>query len=620
MTAPDDPRPRNRSRLPRRRELRTRLRPELLEDRVTPATFVVNSLADGAPVADGQLTLREAVTAAVTNAPSGDAPAGSPAALDTITFAAAVAGGVINLNPAQGDLDLTGGGALSITGPRPGDPGGITVSGQGSVRVFNIVNAGTVSIADLTATAGSTLAAGGAILVQNSQVTLTSVAATASKAGTDGGGIAVLGIGSKLTLDASLVSGNRAGQDGGGIYIETGASAKISNTTVIGNILEADFDGAGIDNNGTTTITDSTIAGNFGSTVFSFGGGVENQGTLTISGTAIYGNAAARGGGISGSAGTLTVTNSTVAYNRAFASDGGGGIIVASGTATVVNSTVVGNADTSDAPDGAGGIAATSEAIVNLLNSIVSLNFAGPASANENVDPADLDTNVNNFLGGDPKLGPLEDNGGPTLTMLPFPGSPVIDSGANVNATDDGTAGGTPLATDQRGAGFPRIVGGTVDRGAAEFSPTAPTPAPAPPVTPTFVVNSLLDGAPAADGKLTLREAVTAATTNAPSGDAPAGTAGLDVITFDPSLFGGTINLNAAQGELVLDGGGDVEIVGLGGVAGGITISGQGAVRVFNIAATAGAVTLRDLTITRGNAGTGFGGGVQNLGPDTTLT
>ena len=86
--------------------------------------------------------------------------------------------------------------------------------------------------------------------------------------------------------------------------------------------------------------------------------------------------------------------------------------------------------------------------------------------------------------------------------------------------------------------------GGTVDVGAVEF--TGPTPAnnPVPLPPPTFVVNSALDGAPAVDGNLTLREAVLAATTNTAVGDAQAGTAGLDVIVFDPALFAAICDSN----------------------------------------------------------------------------
>jgi hypothetical protein len=37
---------------------------------------------------------------------------------------------------------------------------------------------------------------------------------------------------------------------------------------------------------------------------------------------------------------------------------------------------------------------------------------------------------------GDPMLGPLSDNGGPTQTMALLPGSPAIDAGTSCTATD----------------------------------------------------------------------------------------------------------------------------------------------------------------------------------------
>lgn len=63
----------------------------------------------------------------------------------------------------------------------------------------------------------------------------------------------------------------------------------------------------------------------------------------------------------------------------------------------------------------------------------------------------------------DPKLGPLADNGGPTLTMALLPGSPAID------------AGNTSVApgTDQRG--FPRPAGLAADIGAFEYGSVMPT-------------------------------------------------------------------------------------------------------------------------------------------------
>lgn len=78
-------------------------------------------------------------------------------------------------------------------------------------------------------------------------------------------------------------------------------------------------------------------------------------------------------------------------------------------------------------------------------------------------------------------LGPLASNGGAAQTHLPLPGSPAINAGGNaqlpVDAFDlDGDANTTePIPFDQRGSGFARINGGTVDVGAGEVQsdPTA---------------------------------------------------------------------------------------------------------------------------------------------------
>ena len=63
----------------------------------------------------------------------------------------------------------------------------------------------------------------------------------------------------------------------------------------------------------------------------------------------------------------------------------------------------------------------------------------------------------------DPKLGPLTNNGGPTLTLALLPGSPAIDAGDTSLAP----------ATDQRG--FPRPAGLAADFGAFEYGSVMPT-------------------------------------------------------------------------------------------------------------------------------------------------
>ena len=78
-----------------------------------------------------------------------------------------------------------------------------------------------------------------------------------------------------------------------------------------------------------------------------------------------------------------------------------------------------------------------------------------------------------NFIGGsiggaiDPLLATLADNGGPTMTHVLLPGSLAINHGDNALAVDP-TNGNAALTTDQRGVGFPRLVGSMVDIGAFE--------------------------------------------------------------------------------------------------------------------------------------------------------
>src|SRR5262249_61484220 len=79
-------------------------------------------------------------------------------------------------------------------------------------------------------------------------------------------------------------------------------------------------------------------------------------------------------------------------------------------------------------------------------------------------------TNTDNIIGQDPKLGPLQNNGGPTPTHALLDGSPALDKGSNL----------ANLATDQRGAGFARVHGAAADIGAFEMD-LIPPPPPSPP-------------------------------------------------------------------------------------------------------------------------------------------
>ena len=216
-----------------------------------------------------------------------------------------------------------------------------------------------------------------------------------------------------------------------------------------------------------------TITNGSGSPLnFASGGGIFNAGKLIVTGCTITGNQAPNaaiagfGGGIANFQGNLTLINSTI--NRNMAASGGGGLFNDSGSiATVVNSTISDNS----AGSNGGGIRNDPNGTLNLTNTII----AGSLSGGDCVNNGTVGTNDKSLIqdgscgpaiSGDPKLGSLQNNGGPTFTQALLPGSPAIDAG-------DDSVVGSPfnLTTDQRGPGFPRKSGLHVDIGAFEAPP-----------------------------------------------------------------------------------------------------------------------------------------------------
>src|SRR5262245_24757394 len=133
---------------------RVRLSLEALEGRLAPAVITVTSLADNT-LADGQVSLREAVQAANTDTSVDGSVAGSGA--DTIVFASSLAGQTITLT--QNDPNLAfGPTALVITSDVTIDgsaQAGLTISGGNARRDFAVGAGATLTLKGLTVTGGN---------------------------------------------------------------------------------------------------------------------------------------------------------------------------------------------------------------------------------------------------------------------------------------------------------------------------------------------------------------------------------------------------------------------------------------------------------------------------------
>lgn len=338
-----------------------------------PASLVVTSTADSGPG-----SLRQALlTASLCEGPN------------TITFAPALSGQTIRLTSAQLDIaDPTG----PVTLTAASLPAGLTVSGEGARRVFNVTSGSTVTLDSLT--------------VSNGLAT------------------------------AGFLPGN----GGGGLYSQ--GDVTLNNCTFVRNAVPS---GAG---------------------TISLGGAVAvYQGVLTATNTtfalnSVQSAATAYGGAIVALSSTLGVRHCTVVSNSATGSSGGngGGILAESCTVQLNHSVVAANVGSAAAD----------------LRRLGSIAMTGSYCLIGNAAGSDLLNGVNGNQVGtansplNPLLGPLQNNGGGTLTCRPLAGSPLLDAG-------DPAIASAP-ATDQRG--FARISGGRIDLGAVEsraITVTGPT-------------------------------------------------------------------------------------------------------------------------------------------------
>ena len=361
-------------------------------------------------------------------------------------------------NTAQGRLTVTNS-SLSDNGEFEGGLGGgvyndgealvqnATFSGDGADDGGAIFNAagGRLAVSDASFT-GNSAEGGGAI--ENFGTTLSIGNSSFLGNLATGGGAILSRAGTTLTVDDSVFSGNGA-QTGGAIISE--GIVTVARSTFSGN--DSDTGGA-IAIFGTLRVVDSSFWGNEARD----GGGISMRGSGTVRRSTFAGNNAEDEGAGIDNGGTLAVSNSTFAGNTTLGGPGGG--IESSGTLTVVNSTLVGNG----ALEGAG---IANEGTATLANTIVAGSTHGgdcsgfdAAGTSNMADDSTCGLTFRQVRLARLRLGPLANNGGPTQTIALRRGSVAINAGDNAAAQG--------LVTDQRGPGYPRIVGPRVDIGAFE--------------------------------------------------------------------------------------------------------------------------------------------------------
>ncbi len=399
--------------------------------------------------------------------------------------------------------------------------------GHGGDRIFDVFSTAKVTISHLTVRFGTDVAAGTGGCVRNTgQLLLSNVTVSGCTSPIAGGGIASYNaltvkdsVISNNSVSSATVSVNGGGIISGPKTTNAPGSVTIIHSQIIDNTarsarLKIGL-GGGFANTATMFIRNSTIRGNqadsaaggFSNSKLSNpdgamklartsvlnnkatrdAGGVANDGLMTVNASTFSGNVSGyhcsgddcnhsfAGGLLNTAVATTNIYNSTFSGNSCRVSGGGlvnSGDNVKSGVLRLYNSTIVKNS----CPLGPG-LTSNPSGETYLKNTILANNSgAGPSgdcgnfvtSLGHNIigkvgTCSIVGDTTGNKLGVNPKVGPLQDNGGPTFTHALLAGSPAIDAGDPSGCTD---TTGIPLTTDQRG--FTRPVGDVCDIGSYE--------------------------------------------------------------------------------------------------------------------------------------------------------
>lgn len=467
-------------------------------------------------------------------------------------------------------------GALTITGAGPATT---ILDGQDLVQVMSLDSTAaggvTVEVVGLTFRNGAALSDGdtgggleirtgsGGILVDN-------CAFLGNRSADDGGGLyaRITNLNeTPITVLDSLFDGNRtlgSGSDGGGAHISASgfAGVTVSGCEFIGNASQDAGGGLqveGLDPGdiervvGSVFLADNLFRNNSTEQVSSGeGGGADIAArSIDIRANQFYGNSGSAGGGAYLREFTsLSMVNSVFMGNRAAFGNGGGFAMPAllDGFVRLINNTVFGN--TASARGGGGELRVGGTAsFVEVYNSILWGNAAGET------DELYIDNNPFNDAAGGARVAlvandrtadgivvtcvapicgvTLSDNvdlapqlaneTGPAYDPHLLPASPLIDAGDN----------GAPTLPSSDFEGDARVIGGTVDIGADEFTGAAPPPSADVSITLTDAPD------PVASGE---RLTYTVTLTNA-------GPDGADAVSVSDALPAGTSFVSATPSQ-----------------------------------------------------------------------
>lgn len=346
--------------------------------------------------------------------------------VDDATFT--ITGATANANDDDGfDIAIDGDTAATLSGVHADDNGS-----RGFELLVEGIESATLTTTDATATGNDD----GFEVATDGNGTFNGTRLVATGNADDGIEISPISSGATVTITDSTFDAN-----GYGLYLdpddgESGIDLTLASSTISNN----DYDGIlGDISTSMFRIINSTISGN----------GADFDQGIDLSGGE---------GDVPQDAplGTLLVAHTTITGNSA----SGSSTVRLSGTFEATFDHVILAANAGDADLEAG------------PNVALTVDHSLVGTADAAAEPA-ITGGTGNLYGVDPQLGPLTDNGGPTLTHLPAATSPAIGAG-NPAIT------GAP-AYDQRGAGFARIVS-VIDMGAlerpAELVPTGVEIAP----------------------------------------------------------------------------------------------------------------------------------------------